>query len=619
MRVLGLGTEGDSGAAIIEDGRILAAVNEERYCRLKLVVGFPRESIREVLRLSSTDVSDLDAVLVGGRDDIFVDELQAFHGWFQQPPAGVSGMIKRAAGTFARYRRYLPFLETAYYAMLAPSWARRRREIRRILREEFGIRCPVRFVDHHFAHLASAYYTSGFRDALVVSIDGGGDRKSSLVYAVRNGRWEYLHEVSAYNSLGNYYAYATHLCGFKAMKHEGKVTGLAAHGEPKYMSLLAEFIDERNGTLINRAGVAHLGAVRALERRLPRGWTREDLAASIQRHTEELVRRYVRHWARVTGLRIVAMAGGVFANVRVNQEVHELPEVDAIFIHPHMGDGGLPVGAALAACVPGVLDRTMPYEPEPLADVYLGPDLGESQVDAALRAHGLEPEPVTEPIEETIADLLVRGYVVARAEGRMEYGPRALGCRSIIGDARSPRMQRVMNLKIKFRESFRPFAPCVLREFADVIFELRPDADSPYMLFVAPVLEEWRVPLSPEDIQRMRDPDLTVRVSVPRSKLPAITHVDYSARIQTVDRERHGRFYRLMRRFYERTGCPVIVNTSFNIRGEPIVCTPEDAYRCFMGTDIDCLVLENYLLTKNAQPPGLRIDADAYRAQFALD
>lgn len=583
MRVLGLGTEGDSGAAIIEDGRILAAVNEERYCRLKLVVGFPRESIREVLRLSSTDVSDLDAVLVGGRDDIFVDELQAFHGWFQQPPAGVSGMIKRAAGTFARYRRYLPFLETAYYAMLAPSWARRRREIRRILREEFGIRCPVRFVDHHFAHLASAYYTSGFRDALVVSIDGGGDRKSSLVYAVRNGRWEYLHEVSAYNSLGNYYAYATHLCGFKAMKHEGKVTGLAAHGEPKYMSLLAEFIDERNGTLINRAGVAHLGAVRALERRLPRGWTREDLAASIQRHTEELVRRYVRHWARVTGLRIVAMAGGVFANVRVNQEVHELPEVDAIFIHPHMGDGGLPVGAALAACVPGVLDRTMPYEPEPLADVYLGPDLGESQVDAALRAHGLEPEPVTEPIEETIADLLVRGYVVARAEGRMEYGPRALGNRSILYQPTDPTVNDWLNRNLR-RTEFMPFAPSALYEERHRCFENVDGAEHPAeFMTVTFDCTPWM-----------------------RNAMPGVVHLDGTARPQLVRRDRNPGYYRIIEAFYRRTGLPAIINTSYNMHEEPIVCDAEDCVRAFLAGNLDYLAIGNRLV-KHPRGPNHKL------------
>ena len=244
---------------------------------------------------------------------------------------------------------------------------------------------PIRFVDHHFAHVTSAYFTSGFQDALVVSLDGGGDGKSSLVYAVRNGRFEYLHEASSFNSLGNYYAYVTHLCGFKPMQHEGKVTGLAAHGEPKYVSLLRQFIDEENGSLVNRGGVAFLAAIQAIEKRLPRGWSREDLAASIQAHCEDVARRYIAYWARRSGLRNIALAGGVPANVRVNEEIHRLPEVDRIFVHPHMGDGGLGAGAALAACVPRVLERTMPSDPAPLSDVYLGGDLTDSEITARSR------------------------------------------------------------------------------------------------------------------------------------------------------------------------------------------------------------------------------------------
>src|SRR5690606_16426094 len=253
---------------------------------------------------------------------------------------------------------------------------------------------------HHFAHLTSAYFTSGFRDALAISIDGGGDGRSSLIYAVRNGRFEYVTETSAYNSLGNSYAYVTHICGFKAQKHEGKITGLAAHGEPIYVPLLRQFIDEEDGRLINKGRVAFGTAIRELERRLPRGRRREDLAASIQHHFEDVVCRYVRYWCRRTGLRDVAAAGGVFANVRVNEEVHRLEEVDRIFIHPHMGDGGLCVGAALAACVPGVLPQTMKAPQEPLEHVYLGAAPTEREIEATLRAHGLSPEPLDEPLEE---------------------------------------------------------------------------------------------------------------------------------------------------------------------------------------------------------------------------
>ncbi|HEX2178751.1 MAG TPA: carbamoyltransferase N-terminal domain-containing protein, partial [Actinomycetota bacterium] len=228
------------------------------------------------------------------------------------------------------------------------------------------ITCPVHFVDHHFAHATSAYYTSGFDDALVISLDGGGDRKSSAVYTVRGGRWEKVSDTSSFDSLGNYYAYVTYLCGFKPMRHEGKITGLAASGQPVYVPLLKEFVDEEDGRIVNRAGVAFLEAIRALDRRLPKGWTREDLASSIQTHFEDVCRRFVRHWVRRTGLHDVALAGGVPANVRVNEEIHALPEVHRLFVHPHMGDGGLSVGAALAACVPGVLERTMPADPPDL-------------------------------------------------------------------------------------------------------------------------------------------------------------------------------------------------------------------------------------------------------------
>jgi carbamoyltransferase len=251
----------------------------------------------------------------------------------------------------------------------------------------------------------------------------------------------------------------------------------------------------------------------------------------------------------------------------------------------------------------------------------LGPAADNQSIGLFLDSEGADYEYIAEEsnLVDRIARLLADGKIIGWFQGRMEYGPRALGCRSILGDARCPRMQQMMNLKIKFRESFRPFAPCVLREFVDTFFETRPGEDSPYMLLVAPVRESLRSPLGSEELQRLRDPDLRIRVSVPRSKIPAVTHVDYSARVQTVDAERHGRFYRLMWQFYKLTTCPVLVNTSFNIRGEPIVCTPEDAYHCFMATEIDCLVLENFILMKGAQAPDSQFEAEAYKARFALD
>ena len=574
MRVLGVTDGGDCGAAIVEDGRILAAVNEERLSRLKLVEGFPRASIRDVLRLSCTAPGDLDAVLIGSTNEFFHDELKPFEGWFQHwETSGYGGQIKKLAGRFSRYRNRLPVLETAYYAAMAPSFWYRGWAVKRILREEFGIRCPIRFVDHHLAHLASAYFTSGFDDALLVSMDGGGDGRSSLIYRVRDGRFEYVHETSAFNSLGNYYAYATHLCGFTAMKHEGKVTGLAAHGKPLYAPLLREFIDERDGRLTNHAGVAFTSAIETLGKRLPRGWTREDLAASIQVHCEDVVRRYVGHWARRTGLRDLALAGGIFANVRINEEVYRLPEVDRVFIHPHIGDGGLAVGAALSACIPGILPAPMAPSAEPLRDVYFGPDITDGDIDSALRRAELVPETVETALEERIADLLVEGYVVARASGRMEYGPRALGNRSILYHPTDRSVNDWLNKNLR-RTEFMPFAPSILHEAASRCFDQIEGAEHAAE-FMTITFHANRC---------MRD------------AMPGVIHIDGTARPQLVRRDRNEEYYRIIQAFCRRTGLPAVINTSFNMHEEPIVCSAADPVRAFLDGNLDYLALGSHLI-----------------------
>ncbi len=579
MRVLGITTEGDSGAAIVEDGAILAAVNEERLARMKLVVGFPRLSIEEVLQLSDTGVQDLDAVIVAAERSIFVDELEPFNGWLQVSDNGRPGnLIKRAASRLSKFRDRLPFLESGYYALLAPSFRERRRRIQQILREELGIRCPIRFVDHHFAHVTSAYFTSGFEDALIVSIDGGGDGRSSLIYQVRDGRFSYLHEVSAFHSLGNYYAYVTHLCGYKAMKHEGKITGLAAHGEPKYVDLLQEFIDEESGTFINRSGVVFQAAVEALERRLPDGWTKEDLAASVQQHFESLVKSYIRHWARSSGIRDLALAGGVFANVRVNQEVLALPEIDRIFIHPHMSDGGLSVGAALSACVPGVLEQTMRCEQRAIPDVYLGRDLEEKAILEALEKHQLEPEEIEGTIEEAIAKLLIQGYVVARASGRMEYGPRALGNRSILYQPTDASVNDWLNANLK-RTEFMPFAPSTLYEERAACYERVEGAEHPgEFMTITFHCTPWM-----------------------RNVMKGVVHVDGTARPHLVRKDRNPSFHRVIEHFYERTGLPAIINTSFNMHEEPIVNSADDCVRAFLAGNLDYLALGQHLV-KHPEP-----------------
>ncbi len=583
MKLLGLGTGGDSGAALIEDGRIRAAVNEERLCRWKLVEGFPWGSIPEVLRLAGARVDELDRVMVAATRDLLKEELEPFEGWFQHHPRGLAGGVKRMAGKLSRYRNRLPILERSYYALLAPAFARRRRRVVEILREKFGVRCPIQFVDHHLCHVTSAYFTSGFDDALVISADGGGDGRSSLVYAVRDGRWTQLSEVSAYDSLGNYYAYVTHLCGFKAMRHEGKITGLAAYGEPRYRDLLREFVEEEGGRFQNRGQVVFREAIEAIARRLPPGWKREDMAASIQIHFEDLMRRYVRHWAQQSGLGDVALAGGIVANVRVNQEIHELPEVRRMFVHPHMGDGGLAAGAALAACVPGVTPETMRRDPEPLRDVYLGGAFSDAEAEAALRRAGCPPLPLDGPLEEEVAELLTQGCVVARADGRMEYGPRALGNRSILYQPTDASVNDWLNKNLK-RTEFMPFAPSALWEERERLFEHVEGAEHPAeFMTITFDCTPWM-----------------------REHMKGVVHLDGTARPHLVRSDRNPGFHRIIEAFYRRTGLPAIINTSFNMHEEPIVYSAESCVQAFLEGNLDYLVLGRHLVAHPSGPSHAR-------------
>jgi carbamoyltransferase len=578
MRVLGITTEGDSGAALIEDGRIVAAVNEERLSRLKLVMGFPRQAIREVMDIAGAEIPDLDAVLVADKRNVLIDQLVPFDGWDLLSSNGSGNRVKKAASRFSHLGNRLPFLQSGYYAMLAPTFRRRRRALADILRDEFEVTSQVKFVDHHLAHIASAYFTSGFDDALVVSLDGGGDGLSARVYAVKDGNFQLMTKVPAYHSLGNYYAYVTHLCGFKAMKHEGKITGLAARGEPIYLPLLRGFVREQEGAFINHAGVMFKAAVAELERRLPPDWRREDLAASIQHHFEESVTSFVQYWARKTGLRDVAVAGGVFANVRVNEEVLALPEINRIFVHPHMGDGGLGAGAALSACIPGVLPNAMASDPQPIEDVYLGRDIEPADIEKAMTKHGLVPEELSEPIEDAIASLLAEGYVVARAAGRMEYGPRALGNRSILYQPTDPSVNDWLNKNLH-RTEFMPFAPSTLYEARNRCYENIDGGEHPaqYMTITFHCTP-WM-----------------------REHLDGVVHVDGTARPHLVLEKRNPSYYRIISAFQDLTGLPAIINTSFNMHEEPIVNSAEDAVRAFLSGDLDFLALGSHLI-RHPQP-----------------
>lgn len=571
MIVLGLHDGQTSGACVVRDGGLVAAVNEERLVRLKQARGFPRQSISRVLALADVQVDEIDAIAVAQRNMHFSGEVKAWKGWFEERRTADSlhARFFRVASRYAGLAASVPLLKRLYYAVRIPAYAYRRHSIRRILRDDYGVTASVRFVDHHLCHAASAYYGSEFRDALVVTMDGGGDGDSSHVYSVRNGEWRRLRTVDSYDSLGNYYAYVTALCGFKAKKHEGKVTGLAARGEPRYRQVLERHIGYEDGGTVNRGGVLFDGALESLLEALPAGWRREDLAASVQAVAEDLVCRHVDTWMQETGHRNVAVAGGIFANVCVNQRVAELPAVDSFYVFPGMGDEGLAPGAAwwevhesrAAAGSNG----------EPLEHVFLGPSYSDEEMESALRSAGLVFERPADVAEE-VADRLARGDVVSVFDGRMEFGPRALGHRSILYQATDPEVQLWLNERLD-RTEFMPFAPAVLEEDAQRCFEVVEGARFPgrFMTVTFACTEEMR------------------------RLCPAVVHLDGTARPQFVDRTQSPRFAAILEAYRERTGLPAIINTSFNMHEEPIVCSPKDAVRAFRQGSLDWLAMGPFL------------------------
>lgn len=575
MRILGLTDGQTSGAAVIEDGRILAAVNEERIVRIKLARGFPWKAIEEVLRLSNTRAHEIKAVAVANINIEFRKEVTDWPGWFEArgEDADLHSAFFNIAGRYGHIADRVPSLKRAYYALRSPAYASRRRQIRQILSREYGIDAPVRFVEHHYAHATSAYFTSNFDQALVVTMDGGGDGDCSHVYSVKNGVFEKLNVVEAYNSLGNYYAYITAVCGFKAKRHEGKITGLAARGRPIYRNLLESMIACENGQLVNRGKVLFYRALEKIKKELPKGWTHEDLAASIQVLSEDIARRYVGYWADKTGHRNIALAGGLFANVRINEEIHTLPSVANIFIHPGMSDEGLAVGAALA--VQGEHDRAQgrPYQPRELEGVYLGNAYDDTDIADAIRQSGLTASHFPGSVEAEIGAKLAQGKVVARFNGRMEYGPRALGNRSILYQPGDPSVNDWLNELLR-RTEFMPFAPSSLHEHSNALYENTKGA---------------------EDAARF----MTITFHCTPSMIKrcgGVVHVDKTARPQIVRESDNQSYYRIIHEYYKRTNVPVIINTSFNIHEEPIVRTPHDAVRAFLDSALDYLAIGDFVI-----------------------
>jgi len=611
LRILGISAfYHDSAAALIEDGHIAAAAQEERFSRKKHDARFPVHAIGYCLEHVGGRLKDVD-----------------FVAFYDKP--------------FLKFERlletYLAFAPKGFrsFQMAMPVWLREKLFQKDLLRKqfqefdrEFDWRNKLLFAEHHQSHAASAFFPSPFEQAVILTMDGVGEWATTSVALGSGNRLEMTKELHFPHSLGLLYSAFTYYTGFKVNSGEYKVMGLAPYGEPKFKDLILDNLMDLkdDGTFrLDQSYFDYCTGLRMTSDRFDQlfgGPARRadelltqrhmDLAASVQAVTEEVVLRLTRGLSAETGERNLCLAGGVALNCVANGKVLRDGKFDNVWVQPAAGDAGGALGAALTAYhlykgQPRRVDNRM----DAMQGSYLGPAYAEDDIEKRLAAVGARFTVLDGDKAIAIAaDAIKDGKAVGWFQGRMEFGPRALGGRSILGDARSPSMQKTLNLRVKYRESFRPFAPAVLREDVADWFEI--DADSPYMLMVAGVQPRRRREMTAAE-KALFGID---KLNVPRSDIPAVTHVDYSARIQTVHRETNPRFHALLNRFKEISGCPVIVNTSFNVRGEPIVCTPEDAFRCFMGSDIELLVIGNCLLRKEDQDPALKLD---YKDAFELD
>ncbi|MGJ3258556.1 MAG: carbamoyltransferase family protein [Rhodospirillales bacterium] len=611
MRILGVSAfYHDSAAALIEDGAVVAAAQEERFTRKKHDDRFPENAIQYCLDEAGVALGDVDYVA-----------------FYDKP--------------FLKFERlletYLAFAPSGFrsFKMAIPVWLKEKLFQKDLLRrkfkafdEEFDWQNKLLFSEHHQSHAASAFFPSPFEEAIVLTMDGVGEWATTSVAVGRGRELNMVREIHFPHSLGLLYSAFTYYTGFKVNSGEYKVMGLAPYGEPVYKDLILEKLmdvkadgsfrlDQRyfnyctGLTMTNEKFDALFGGPpRKGEEMLTQ--KHMDLAASVQAVTEEVVLRLTRSLAEEYGIGNLCLAGGVALNCVANGKVLRDGAFENVWVQPAAGDAGGALGAALNAYhlfqqQPRKLNGAM----DGMKGSYLGPEPSQTEIEERLAAAGAKFTVLGEnDVIGATADAMADGKAVGWYQGRMEFGPRALGGRSIIADPRSPEMQKTLNLRVKYRESFRPFAPSILREDIADWFEI--DSDSPYMLMVAPVVEKRRREMT-EDEKALFGID---KLNVPRSDIPAVTHVDYSARIQTVHKETNPRYHALISAFKERTGCPVVVNTSFNVRGEPIVCTPEDAFRCFMGSEIEVLVCGNCFLKKEDQDPALKLD---YKNAFELD
>ncbi len=611
MRLLGISAfYHDSAAALIEDGRIVAAAQEERFTRKKHDAGFPAKAIAYCLQAGNVDLDQIDHVVFFEKPLIKFERL--LETYLANAPRGFQS-FRIAIPVWIKDKLFQKqSLEKALSAFSASG----------------RVGGKLLFAEHHQSHAASAFFPSPFEEAVVLTMDGVGEWATTSVAIGRANTLETKREIHWPHSAGLLYSAFTYYTGFKVNSGEYKVMGLAPYGEPRFVDLILEnivdlkedgsfwldqsYFNYATGLTMTSAKFHRLlgGEPRDPDSRLTQ---REmDLAASVQKVTEEIMLRITRNLARTFGIENLCLAGGVALNCVANGRVLRDGGFKRIFVQPAAGDAGGALGAALAAYHLHLgLPRRLNSALDDMQGAYLGPQFTQAEIERRLNGAGARFSVVAEPdLYERTAEALESGHAVGWFQGRMEFGPRALGARSILGDPRNAEMQKTLNLKIKYRESFRPFAPSVLREDVSDYFDL--DADSPYMLLVADVRQKRRRTMSVEQAKLFG----IDKLNVVRSDIPAVTHVDYSARIQTVHAETNPRYHALITAFKRRTGCPVLVNTSFNVRGEPIVGTPEDAFRCFMGTDMETLAIGNCVLRKAEQDAALAID---YKDKFELD
>jgi carbamoyltransferase len=572
VKILGISDGMTGGAALIEDGVIRYAIHEERLVRAKMATGFPQHSINHVLAATGTQPEEINGIAIATLNEVYREEAIAYNGWLMKEQAPLKEVLLGVSSTINQRFGASPLLQESYYKLKGVIGRSRRSTLEQRLRSEWGFSCPIQFIEHHFAHACSAYYTSGLREATVITMDGAGDNTSSRVYHVKEGQFKVLGSVNSFNSLGNYYAYITHLCGFKAQRHEGKITGLAAYGEPIYIDILKQFITHENGKLINQGNVFYWAAVRALKAALPDSCSKEDLASSIQHLLEELGGAYIHYWVERSGCGDLALAGGVFANVKFNQTIYELDNVRSVFIHPGMGDEGLAVGAAYALAAQYAIKTGSPLAAPKLSDVYFGSSYSDAEIERAIAQAGVPAERVPS-LEQRVAALLAAGKVVARFDGRMEYGPRALGNRSILYPSTDPTVNDWLNKRLN-RTEFMPFAPVTIAEYAEQCYENIGSARYPASFMTMTFnCTDWM-----------------------KQHCPAVVHVDGTARPQLIVQEVNPSYYKIVDEYRKITGLPSIINTSFNMHEEPIVCTPEDAIRSFMTGNLDYLAIGPFLL-----------------------